>query len=80
MFWFICRKNNIHIFDTFHNLDREPFPADTKHQRTRTIVPPPQGQTYKRSYLYQDKHDTVCPRNSDPFYVVAYFIKLITTS
>ena len=24
--------------------------------------------------------DTVCPRSSDPFYVVSYYIKLVTTS
>ena len=27
-----------------------------------------------------DKYGTVCPRNSEPFYVVTYYIKWVTTS
>ena len=29
---------------------------------------------------YLHYHYTVCPRSSDPFYVITYYIKLITTS
>ena len=25
-------------------------------------------------------HGTVCPKNSDPFYIVTYYIKWVTTS
>ena len=28
----------------------------------------------------QDRQNTVCPRSSDPFYLVTYFIKWVTTS
>ena len=28
----------------------------------------------------QFRFDTVCPRSSDPFYIVGYYIKWVTTS
>ena len=38
--------------------------------------------TLKARYLVNSaiKKDTVCPRSSDPFYIVTYCIKWVTTS
>ena len=30
--------------------------------------------------LNTDTDNTVCPRSSDPFYIVSYYIKWVTTS
>ena len=34
----------------------------------------------KYSKLFREIHITVCPESSDPFYVVTYYIKWVTTS
>ena len=47
-----------------------------KHPRPRSY-----GRTDGHSHkLYTESSYTVCPGSSDPFYIVSYYIKRVTTS
>ena len=34
----------------------------------------------RKAHVTNNNVRTVCPRNSDPFYIVTYYIKWVTTS